>query len=156
MSRTAWTLLAEHAFLVGFPADTVELVARGAELVSFQPGVLLFREGRPADAAYFVTAGQVAIEVHTPHGGPVVIETIGAGRLVGLSWAAPPFRYQFDARAIDEVEAVAVDAAALRVALAENPVAGFSFLNSLAAVMLDRLQATRLRLLDLYGTGDAR
>jgi CRP-like cAMP-binding protein len=75
--------------------------------------------------------------------------------VVGLSWAAPPFRYQFDARAIDEVEAVAIDTAPLRVALAENPVLGFLFLDRLAAVMLERLQATRIRLLDLYGTTDA-
>ena len=75
--------------------------------------------------------------------------------MVGLSWAAPPFRYQFDARAIDEVEAVAVPTAPLRVALAEDPALGYLFLDRLAAVMLDRLQATRIRLLDLYGTSDA-
>ena len=32
---------------------------------------------------------------------------------------------------------------------------GFLFLDRLAAVMLERLQATRIRLLDLYGTSDA-
>jgi len=54
------------------------------------------------------------------------------------------------------VEAVAVDTAPLRVALAENPVLGFLFLDRLTAVMLERLQATRIRLLDLYGATDAR
>ena len=58
-------------------------------------------------------------------------------------------------RAIDDVEAVAVETAPLRLALAENPVLGFLFLDRLAAVMLERLQATRIRLLDLYGTDDA-
>jgi CRP-like cAMP-binding protein len=80
---------------------------------------------------------------------------MGAGDVVGLSWAAPPFRYQFDARAVDEVEAVAVGTAPLRLALAENPDLGFLFLDRLAAVILGRLQATRIRLLDVYGTNDA-
>jgi CRP-like cAMP-binding protein len=155
VNEAARRLLSGHAFLAGFPPETVELVADRAEVVTFRPGVLLFREGSPADVAYLVTTGHVSIEVHAPNRGPIVVETIGAGRLVGLSWAAPPFRYQFDARAIDEVEAVAVDTAPLRVALAENPVLGFLFLDRLAAVMLERLQATRIRLLDLYGTDDA-
>ena len=156
MSEAARDLVSGHTFLAGLPSEAVDLVADRAEVVTFRPDVLLFREGNPADVAYLVTTGHVAIEVHAPNRGPIVVETIGAGHVVGLSWAAPPFRYQFDARAIDEVEAVAVDAAALRVALAENPVLGFLFLDRLAAVMLERLQATRIRLLDLYGTSDAR
>jgi CRP/FNR family transcriptional regulator, cyclic AMP receptor protein len=156
MSEAARNLLAGHAFLAGFPPEAVQVVAETAEPVSFRPGVLLFREGSPADAAYLVTSGHVAIEVHAPNRGPIVVETIGAGHVVGLSWAAPPFRYQFDARAIDSVDAVSVDTARLRVALAENPVLGFLFLDRLTAVVLERLQATRIRLLDLYGKSDAR
>jgi CRP/FNR family transcriptional regulator, cyclic AMP receptor protein len=156
MSEAAHNLLAGHAFLAGFPPEAVELVAERAEPVTFQAGALLFREGNPADIAYLITGGHVAIEIHAPTRGPIVIETIGAGHVVGLSWAAPPFRYQFDARAIDDVEAVGVDTARLRIALAENPVLGFLFLDRLTAVVLERLQATRIRLLDLYGTSDAR
>ena len=155
MNESVRTLLANHAFLADFPPEAVELVAEEAEVVRFRAGQLLFREGSPADVAYLVTAGHVAIEVHAPGRGQIVVETIGAGRVVGLSWAAPPFRYQFDARAIDEVEAVAIPTAPLRVALAEVPALGYLFLDRLAAVMLDRLQATRIRLLDLYGTSDA-
>jgi len=146
-------LVAEHAFLAGLPPQAIELVAEVGEPVSFGAGSLLFREGSPADVAYLVTKGRVALEVHAPNRGPVVVDTIGAGQVAGLSWAAVPFRYQFDARALDDVEAVAVDAARLRVALAEDPVLGFLFLDRLAAVMLRRLQATRIRLLDLYGPG---
>ncbi len=155
MSEAARRLLSGHAFLAGFPPEAVELVADRAEVVTFRPGVLLFREGSTADIAYLMTKGHVAIEVHAPNRGPIVVETIGVGHVVGLSWAAPPFRYQFDARAVDEVEVVCVDAARLRVALAEHPMLGFLLLDRLAAVILDRLQATRIRLLDIYGKSDA-
>jgi CRP-like cAMP-binding protein len=155
VNEAARSLLSGHGFLAGFPPEAVELVAEGAQVVAFRRGVLLFREGSPADIAYLVTGGKVAIEVHAPNRGPIVVETMGAGDVVGLSWAAPPFRYQFDARAVDEVEAVAVGTAPLRLALAENPDLGFLFLDRLAAVILGRLQATRIRLLDVYGTNDA-
>jgi len=143
--------LEEHAFLAGFPAEAIDLLAASGQEASFAAGALLFREGSPADTAYLITGGQVALEVHAPNRGPVVVDTVGAGHVVGLSWAAPPFRYQFDARALHQVEAVAVDTARLRAALAEDPVLGFLFLDRLASVMLGRLQATRIRLLDLYG-----
>jgi CRP/FNR family transcriptional regulator, cyclic AMP receptor protein len=155
VSEAVRDLLTGHAFLAGFPSEVVDLVAQSAEPVTFRRGVLLFREGAPAEVAYMITGGHVAIEVHAPNRGPMVVETIGAGRVVGLSWAAPPFRYQFDARAIDDVEAVAIDAARLRTALAQNPALGFLFLDRLTGVVLERLQATRIRLLDIYGKNDA-
>jgi len=156
MSETTRNLLSDHAFLAGFPPEAVALVADQAEAVTFRPGVLLFREGSPADVTYFIIKGSVSIEVHAPNRGPIVIETLEAGQVVGLSWAAPPFRYQFDARAVDEVEVVCVNTERLRVSLAENPVLGFLLLDRLAGVILERLQATRIRLLDIYGQSDAR
>jgi CRP/FNR family transcriptional regulator, cyclic AMP receptor protein len=156
MSESAREILVGHAFLAGLPAESLELVAERAELCTFKPGALLFREGGAADLVYLITKGHVAIEVHAPNREAIVVETLGAGNVVGLSWAAPPFRYQFDARAIDAVEAVSVDATQLRASLAENPALGYHVLHRLTAVILERLQATRLRLLDLYGKSDGR
>ena len=156
MSGAVRDLLAGHGFLAGFPAEAVDLLAERGEIYTFRPGTLLFREGGKADYVYLITKGHVAIEVHAPALGPIVVETIDAGHVVGLSWAAPPFRYQFDARAMDDVEAVGLDSEGLRASLAQYPVFGFLFLDRLAAVTLERLQATRVRLLDLYGKSDAR
>jgi CRP-like cAMP-binding protein len=146
-------LLAGHPLVAGLPADALELLVPHAQVRTFGPGELILREGTTADTLYLVVAGHVAVEVHVPNRGSVVVETMGPGRIVGLSWASPPYRYQFDVRAVDDVEAVAVDAAGLRSVLADRPDVGFFVLDRLTAVILDRLQATRVRLLDLYGTG---
>ena len=152
MSDAVSELLQSHAFLEGLSERTVDLVAEHAVRERFRPGEVLFREGGPADLIFLLTQGHVAIEIHAPNRGPIVVETLGPGQIVGLSWAAPPFRYGFDARAIDEVEGVGVASAQLRVALAADPIIGFPFLERLSAVILERLQATRVRLLDLYGS----
>ena len=96
------------------PCRCRRLLASRAEYVAFEPGSLLLREGDPATVAYLITQGSVALEVYSPNRVPLLIETIGAGHVVGLSWAAPPFRSQFDACAVDDVEAVAIDTEALR------------------------------------------
>ena len=53
-----------------------------------------------------------------------MIETVGPGGAVGWSWLFPPYRWHFDARALDPVGAVAVDAACLRAKADADPALG--------------------------------
>jgi CRP/FNR family transcriptional regulator, cyclic AMP receptor protein len=144
-------LVARHPLLAGLPGDTVERVAGCARNVAFGTGRLLLAEGEPADTMYLIRRGRVAIEVHAPGAGPIVVETVGPGQVVGWSWLFPPYRWRFDARATGPVGAVAVDATCLRNKSELDPEFGYALLQRLSAVLLERLQATRFRLLDLYG-----
>jgi CRP-like cAMP-binding protein len=144
-------LLGDHDFVANLPTGTIDLIAPLAETRTFRAGSLLFTEGTPADALYLVMQGHVAIEIHAPERGAIVVETLAAGSVVGLSWAAAPYRYQFDARAVDDIEVVRVDAEKFRTALNARPEIGSAVYERLIGLILDRLQATRVRLLDLYG-----
>ncbi len=149
-------LVAAHPLLAGLPGDAVVSVAGCAQNVALEPGALLLAEGDPADTLYLVRRGHVAIEVHAPGRGPIVIETVGPGAAVGWSWLVPPYRWHFDARATDAVGAIAVDGACLREKAEIDPALGYALMKRVATVLLDRLQMTRLRLLDLYGADGAR
>ena len=81
----------------------------------------------------------------------MTIETIDDGDLLGWSWLVPPFREQLDARAIDTVHTVAFDAACLRGKADTDPVLGYELMKRFVPVIVERLQATRVRLLDVYG-----
>jgi CRP-like cAMP-binding protein len=146
-------LVARHRLLEGLPGDAVGLVAGCAHNVAVAPGHLLLEEGGPADTLYLLRRGHVALELHSPERGRIVIETVDPGDPVGWSWLFPPYRWHFDARAIDPVGAIAVDAACLRRKADADPAFGYALMQRMSAVILDRLQSTRLRLLDLYGTG---
>ena len=144
-------LLAEHQLLNGLDADAVALVVGCAINVVFEPGQYLLREGASADTFYLLRRGHVAIEIHSPGQRAVVIETRGAESVVGWSWLVPPYRWTFDARAIDGVSAIAIDGKCLRTKAASDPAFGSAILTRVAAALLAQLQATRLRLIDLYG-----
>jgi CRP-like cAMP-binding protein len=144
-------LVEMHPFLSGLPGDAVSQVAGCAKNVAFDPGALLLAEGQPADTLYLVRRGTVAIEVHAPGRGPVVIETVGPGAVVGWSWLVPPYRWTFDARAAGPVGAIAVDGSCLRAKAEADPALGYALLSRVSVELLSRLQDTRLRLLDLYG-----
>jgi CRP-like cAMP-binding protein len=131
-------------------------VARYGDEAAFAEGRLLAHEGAPADRFYVLLQGEVALEVHDAGGGPLSIETLAAPDVVGWSWLMPPYRWHFDVRAISAVRAVAIEAEALRVAMSHDDAVGFTLMTRFARVLLQRLQATRLRLLDVYQHPAAR
>jgi CRP-like cAMP-binding protein len=156
MTETIREMLSAHRFLAGLPEGTSELVAACARRETHQAGRLLLREGDVADTLHLIHRGRVSIEIHGPGRGRHIIDTVGPGYTVGLSWAAPPFRCQFDARALEAVVAVAVDSECLRARLGENPAVGYALLERLVSVLIGRLQVARVRLLDLYGNDGDR
>ncbi|GAA0319916.1 cyclic nucleotide-binding domain-containing protein [Actinoallomurus spadix] len=143
--------LAAHAFARGLPEDQVDRLAEVARYVQVPAGHRLFEEGRSADRFWLIQAGRVTLDLHIPGRGPVIVETLGRGTVLGWSWLFPPYAWRFGALAAEPVRAIALDARAVRVMCAEDPALGYELTRRFAAVMLDRLQNTRMRLLDLYG-----
>lgn len=151
MPESIARLVANHPLLSGLPGDTVELVAGCARNMAFEPGELLLVEGEPADTLYLLRRGRVTLEVRSPGRGAMVLDTLTPGQVLGWSWLFPPYRWSFDARALDRVGALSVDATCLREKAEADPAFGYELMKRLGAVILERLQRTRLRLLDLYG-----
>ncbi len=149
--KTLDAILAEQAFFKGLAPEYLELIAGCGSNVHFVAGQTLFREGEEADRFYAIRHGKVAVELHVPQRGSVVIHTVGEGDLLGWSWLFPPYLWQFDARAVEEVRATQFDGTCLRKKCDANPALGYELMKRLAHVVSDRLQDTRLQLLDMYG-----
>jgi CRP/FNR family transcriptional regulator, cyclic AMP receptor protein len=149
-------LLRDVPAFAGLDGDQLELIAGCASNVHFAEGDVIFREGEKASTFYVVRHGSVVLEAFAPARGPLLIETVGAGEVVGWSWLFPPYRWHFDARALTEVRATAFDGACLRGKCEDDPGLGYALMQRFARVIVERLQWTRIRLLDLYGADDAR
>ena len=150
------SLLRASPVFEGLQPDALSLIAGCASNVHFDQGSILFREGDQADTFFLVRHGTVALEMFVPSRGAAVIETIEAGEVVGWSWLFPPYRWHFDARALTALRATAFDGACLRGKCDEDPALGYELMSRFAQVLIERLQWTRLRLLDVYGDGSAR
>jgi CRP-like cAMP-binding protein len=145
-------LLAEHPFFAGLDRDALDLLVACAQNAHVREGDMLYRDGEPADRFYVVRRGRVALELAAPGREPLVVETVDAGEVVGWSWLVPPYRWTGDGRAVEDCSLVVLDGACLRGKCDADPRLGYQLLTRVAHVMLERLQATRVRLLDLYGT----
>jgi CRP-like cAMP-binding protein len=110
----------------------------------------IFREGQVAEHFYIITKGKVAIEECPPSCEPIRISILGEGDLLGWSWLFPPYRWHFDAIAVEETEAIALDAICLRKACETDHELGYELVKRFAQVILERLQSTRLELTQLY------
>ena len=148
--QTIADLLGAVPALASLSAEHRETIAGCAHNRVFEPGAALLREVDPADELFIVRRGAVAVETPVPGRGPVTLETLGAGDLLGWSWLVPPYRSAFGARALETVHAVAIDGACLRGKCERDPALGYDLLKVVATVFARRLEETRMRLLDLY------
>jgi CRP-like cAMP-binding protein len=145
-------LLAEHLFFKDFAVLYRELIAGCGKNVHFNSGQLLAKTGAPADQFFAIRHGRASIELHSSDRGPIILQTVEAGDVVGWSWLFPPYRWKFDLRAVEEVRAISFDGECLRGKCDRDPVMGYDFMKRFAQVFMERLEAARLQLLDLYGS----
>jgi CRP/FNR family transcriptional regulator, cyclic AMP receptor protein len=149
--ETIEDLLESHPFFAGLSSGALELIAGCASNVHFDEGSFIFDQGEPADVFYVIRQGRVALEVQSPAKGPLIIDTMEGGEVLGWSWLIPPYQYFASARAVTPIRATALDGACLRGKCEADTDLGYQLLKRVTTVMYQRLQSTRIRLLDLYG-----
>ena len=149
--ETLERILGEHPFLNGLASPHLELLVGCASNVRFDPGQFLFHEGEEADRFYIIRHGKVRVELFAPGRGPITIQTVDDGDILGWSWLLAPYQWHFDAQAVDLTRAIALDGECLRKKCESDHDLGYELLKRFAHLMEQRLEATRLQVLDLYG-----
>lgn len=149
-------LMSRHSFFKGLKPQYLTLIAGCGQNVHFDAGQYLLREGEAADRFFAIRGGSVALETYVPSHGPVTLQTLGEGELVGWSWLFPPYVSQLDARARGDVRATVFDGACLRTKCDADPALGYELMKRLAHLVSNRLETVRRQLLDVYGPGQAR
>lgn len=155
MTQTLKPLLRGHPFLAGLAPRYLTPLARCADDVDFSEGQFLFREGTVSDAFFLIREGAVSLEIAPPGNGAVVVQTLGPGDVAGFSWLSTPNRWEFDGRAVEGVSALRLNAMSLHGEFESDPRLGYELMRRFAALAADRLQVSRLQLLDVYGARNA-
>ncbi len=149
--QTLDELIAASPMFAGLAPEHLALIAGCARNARFNAGEYLFREGAPAERFFLIRHGAVSLEVDAPGRGALVIETLHQGDVAGWSWLFEPYRWELDARASEPVAVVAFDGLCLRGKCEIDHELGYQLMRRFAASLTERLQATRMQLLDVYG-----
>ncbi|MFD0373794.1 cyclic nucleotide-binding domain-containing protein [Streptomyces sp. NPDC127112] len=139
-----------HSILEQMTPEAREALLAHSRQVTFTAGTRIFKERQRAEKFWIILSGTVELNTHIPCHKDAVIDTLGYGELLGWSWMVPPYSWRLGATASHEVQALEFDAAAVRELCKEDSAVGRSVAVAVAAVIADRLDSARTRLLDLF------
>ncbi|WP_346840106.1 cyclic nucleotide-binding domain-containing protein [Microbulbifer sp. SAOS-129_SWC] len=143
--------LCEHPFFRDMATADLGLIGGCGDNAIYAAGDYLARENEAADHFFVIRSGRIAVETFLPDRGPLCLQTLHDGDIFGWSWLFPPYLWTFDARALDEVHAIRLNGKCLREKCEADPRLGFQLMKRFARIATERLQATRIQLLDVYG-----
>lgn len=150
MSGVSASELGQHAFASGLTTGQLERLAALAVGVEVPAGCRLFEEGGKAAKLWLVRSGRIALDLRVPGRERIIVETLGPGDELGLSWLAPAAQWQFGAIAQLPVAAFELTSAALIDLCESDHDLGYQLTRRLLVTSIGRLQAARIRILDLY------
>jgi len=143
-------IIAQHPFFTGLQKPYLDLAVGCASNTRFKTGEYIFREGAEANQFYLIRSGRVALEIAAPQQRPFVVQTLGEGDILGWSWLLPPYTWKFNARALEDTRALALDGKCLRGKCEQNHDLGYELFKRFAQIIVKRLEVTSFQLLDVY------
>jgi CRP/FNR family transcriptional regulator, cyclic AMP receptor protein len=146
--ETLAPILKQHSFFNELPQEHIDFLVGCTTHIVFKAGEVILRENESADKFYLIRSGKVAIYIEKP--AEITIETLADNDILGFSWLIPPYHYRFSAKAVEVTRALALDGKCLREKCEKNPDLGYLLLKKLVNILTERLEATRIRLLDVY------
>jgi CRP/FNR family transcriptional regulator, cyclic AMP receptor protein len=150
MSGVSVSELGQHAFARGLTPGQLERLAALAVSVEVPAGCRLFEEGGKAARLWLLRSGRIALDLRVPGRERIIVETLGPGDELGLSWLTPAAQWQFGAIAQLAVSAFEFSSAALVDFCEADHELGYQLTRRLLVTAIARLQAARIRILDLY------
>jgi CRP/FNR family transcriptional regulator, cyclic AMP receptor protein len=150
MMETLEQILAQHPFFEALEPEYLKLLVGCASNVRFEAGAYIFRRGEQANQFYLLRQGRAALEIFSPQRPPIIIATLERDDVLGWSWVVAPYFWRLDARAVEPTRAIALDGKCLRTKCEENHDLGYELLKRFVHIVEQRLEATRLQLLDVY------
>jgi CRP/FNR family cyclic AMP-dependent transcriptional regulator len=133
--------------------DEFEFFESLATEIILAPDKVLFRENGEAKRFFIVARGIISLEVERAAKPSTTVQTVSDGALLGLSWRLEPHRWMWTARAMTETRLAVFDAAFMRAECARDSALDRLMWEAVAREASERLQHTRIQMLDLYGSG---
>lgn len=150
--QTMESTLAAHPFFQGLAPRHLESLAACASKVNFNAGQFLCREHEEATQFFLINHGRVAVEIFRARKGPITIQSLGPGEVLGWLWFLKPYHWHLDARAVDLTRAISLDVACLMAICEKDHELGYEIMKRYAHTLAVQFRVTILQLLDIYGT----
>ena len=126
----------------GLPTARLKLIAYTAEVVQFEPGEAIVRQGDPADAVYIIVEGEAEVWVASDKGSEIQLNTMGPHTIFGEIAVLCHGRRTTTVKAVDRVVTFKISAKLFLDLVRQSPEIGIQVMTVLA----ERLERTTARL----------
>ena len=140
--------MSTHAFFSRMDSSFLKFLSNSVTELRIKKGDVLFKHGNRADKFYLLRNGQISIQVPALMGPTLEIQTLGEDQILGWSWLIPPYRWSFQARALEDSDLLEFDGSAILARCEEDPNFGYELFKRFAALMSERLDAARQKMMD--------
>ena len=142
--------LPTHAFFSGLDDSFMKFLSDSATELRVKKGDVLFQQGERADKFYLLRNGHMSVQVPALMGPTLEIQTLGEDQILGWSWLIPPYRWNFQARALEDSDLLEFDGSAILARCEEDPKFGYELFKCFATLMSERLNAARQKMMDQW------
>lgn len=140
--------LSAHDFFSELSEDVLKFLCERASAREIKKGQILFRQGERADKFYVVRNGRISVQIPALMGPTLEIQALGKDQVLGWSWLISPYQWNFQAKAEEDSELLEFDGTAILARCEQEPKFGYELLKRFAALMSERLDAARQKMMD--------
>ena len=149
--ETMAPILAAHPFFKSLDSRYLKLVLECASRETFKPGEFLCRDEEEATKFYVIHHGRVAVEIYRARRGPVTIQSLGEGDVLGWLWFDQPYHWHLDAKALELTRVISLNVACLLDKCNQDQAFGYELMRRYAHHLAVQFRVTKLQLADMYG-----
>jgi CRP-like cAMP-binding protein len=140
--------LPDHPLFHGMGKSDRHILAECSMPASFEAGKLIVETGEPANCFHLIISGLITLEtLDVPS--PMRVQSIGPGDVLGWSWLFPPYYWHFNAIAEEPTETIFFYGSRLRQECDRNHDFGYELFRRMSQILINRLQATREKWIEL-------
>ena len=144
-----------HEFFSELDSDSKNFLAKSADTLQIKQGEILFQSGGSSDKFYLLLDGEISVYVPALMGQALEIHKLKPGQVLGWSWLIPPYRWNFQAKAVEDSELLEFDGSIILAHCEEDSAFGYKLLKIFAALMSERLDRARQKMMDQWDPGFA-
>jgi CRP/FNR family cyclic AMP-dependent transcriptional regulator len=144
--------LRDVRFLHALDNDHLLQIADVTRMRDAGPGEVLFREGDVPQDVFLVVSGSVALDIATVGGASRRIMAVGPGEILGWSALLEQTQMTATATTMCHSKVAQINTGELLTICKHNPRFGYELLRRTSLALAARLSATRLQLLDTFGS----
>ncbi len=142
--------LSAHEFFSELSEDVLKFLCECASAREIKKEQILFRQGERADKFYVIRNGRISVQIPALMGPTLEIQALGQDQVLGWSWLISPYQWNFQAKAEEDSELLEFDGTAVLARCEQEPKFGYELLKKFAALMSERLDAARQKMMDQW------